>query len=273
MKKKILITGSTDGIGKLAAFKLAQQGHHLYLHGRDPKKLEVTISQIRKEASTKTVFGSVADLSNLAEVKSYAEKTAFELHNLDVLINNAGVFKTPRSTNGDNLDLRSTVNYLAPYLLTKALLPNLKKSQHPRIINLSSAAQAPVSLEALIGEEALSFQEAYAQSKLALTMWSFLLSNQEKDISVIAVNPGSLLNTKMVQEAYGHHWSSANKGANILCELAVSEEFEGISGRYFDNDKGDPRGAFSKAHPDAYDLKKIEDLVETTEQLFASLSL
>ncbi|MEO0570582.1 MAG: SDR family NAD(P)-dependent oxidoreductase [Bacteroidota bacterium] len=273
MKKHILITGSTDGIGKLAALKLAKDGHQLYLHGRDPKKLEATIAEIRKEANTKTVFGSVADFSNLIEVRSFAEKTAFELEKIDVLINNAGVFKTAPSTSKGNTDLRLVVNYLAPYVLTNMLLPLLKKANNPRLINLSSAAQAPVSMEALTGEVTLSVQDAYAQSKLALTMWSFELAKKESGVSVIAVNPGSLLNTKMVKEAYGHYWSSADKGATILCNLATSEEFDGTSGRYFDNDKGDPRGHFADAHPDAYNTKKIEDLLETTEQLLSRLSL
>ena len=270
--KNILITGSTDGIGKLAALRLAKEGHKLYLHGRDPKKLEATIAEIRKEADSKTVFGSVADFSNLSSVTSFSEKTACELEQLGVLINNAGVFKTPQLTNQDNLDLRFTVNYLAPYILTKGILPILKRSPESRIINLSSAAQAPVSLNALIGEETLSVQEAYAQSKLALTMWSFELAKKEKDIAIIAVNPGSLLNTKMVKEAYGHHWSSASKGATILYDLATAGEFMGVSGRYFDNDQGDPKGEFAEAHPDAYNTKKIDDLLATTEQLLSRLS-
>jgi len=271
--KSILITGSTDGIGKLAALRLAKDGHQLYLHGRNPKKLEATVAEIRKTADTKTVFGAVADFSNLKEVRAFAEKTAFELQELDVLINNAGVFKTFQSTNHDGLDLHFTVNYLAPYLLTNILLPVLKKSKRPRIINLSSAAQTSVSLKSLVGEERLSAQEAYAQSKLALTLWSFQMAMEEKDISVIPVNPGSLLNTKMVKEAYGHHWSSAEKGSTILYDLATSQEFEGISGQYFDNDKGDPRGMFSKAHPDAYSPEKAKELVETTQLLLSNLQL
>ncbi|RNC92733.1 MAG: SDR family NAD(P)-dependent oxidoreductase [Allomuricauda sp.] len=271
MKKNILITGSTDGIGKLAALILAKRGHQLYLHGRNAAKLEATLAEIRNQANTDTVLGFVADFSNLKEVRKFADTIAAEVPKLDVVINNAGVFKSSILKNDLGLDLRFTVNYLAPYLLTKYTLPVLKKAAAPRIINLSSAAQASVSLEALIGEENLSVQEAYAQSKLALTQWSFDLAKNEKDISVIAVNPGSLLNTKMVQEAYGHHWSSAAKGANILVDLAVADEFEGKSGLYFDNDKGDPRGVFAEAHPDAYDTKKIKALIETTNGLEASL--
>ena len=98
-------------------------------------------------------------------------------------------------------------------------------------------------------------------------MWSFHLAKKLPNIAVIAVNPGSLLNTNMVKEAYGRFWSSADKGGNILYDLAVSEEYKGVTGKYFDNDKGDPKGAFGRAHVDAYDEEKIEKLIETTEMM------
>ncbi|NKI31810.1 SDR family NAD(P)-dependent oxidoreductase [Croceivirga thetidis] len=268
--KSILITGSTDGIGKLAAKKLAREGHQIYIHGRNKEKIEGTIDEIRKESGSMKVFGAQADLSNLKKVKAFAEKTAFQLSKLDVLINNAGVFKTPHPHNIGELDIRFKVNYLAPYVLTREMLPLLKKSANSRIINLSSAAQAAVSTDALQGTISLTQQESYAQSKLALTTWSFDLAKKFKDVSVIAVNPGSLLNTKMVKEAYGNHWSPADKGANILFDLAVSPEFEGESGKYFDNDKGDPRGRFAEAHPDAYSEAKIEGLLKTTELVLSN---
>ncbi|MEM1337932.1 MAG: SDR family NAD(P)-dependent oxidoreductase [Bacteroidota bacterium] len=267
MKKYILITGSTDGIGKLAALQLAKEGHYLYLHGRDPKKLETVIREIRKEAHTKTVYGTVADFSALSQVQKMGNYTAMELSHIDVLINNAGVFKSARSHNAAGLDLRFTVNYLAPYLLTNIILPLLKRATRPRVINLSSAAQSPVDLAVLEGRKTLVFNETYAQSKLALTMWSVHLAEKHQELGVIAVNPGSLLNTKMVQDAYGQYWSSASKGSTILYDLAVSDEFEGVSGAYFDNDKGDPRGYLSRAHSDAYDPNKIQDLIHTTDRI------
>lgn len=185
------------------------------------------------------------------------------LSKVDVLINNAGVFKSSINRNANNLDIRFAVNLFAPYLLTQQLLPLLKNSSSPRVINLSSAAQSPVEVDALEGEKNLSTQEAYAQSKLALTMWSFYLARKYDYLNVIAVNPGSLLNTRMVQEAYGQYWSPADKGADILHELALSKNYESSSGKYFDNDKG----GFAKAHSDAYDVQKIKVLIETINQI------
>ncbi|MEL6484571.1 MAG: SDR family NAD(P)-dependent oxidoreductase, partial [Bacteroidota bacterium] len=178
-------------------------------------------------------------------------------------INNAGVFKSKIAQNADNLDIRFAVNLFAPYLLTQKVLPLLKNSDAPRVINLSSAAQSAVELDALEGKKSLSTQEAYAQSKLALTMWSFYLAKQYDFLNVIAVNPGSLLNTRMVQEAYGQSWSPADKGAKILHQLALSKEYESSSGKYFDND----RGVFAQAHADAYDAQKIEGLVQTMNKI------
>lgn len=269
--KHILITGSTDGIGKLAAIQLAQQNHHVYLHGRNTSKLESTVFEIKEISANSNIKGFLADFSNLTSVKQMAEEIQREVPRLDVLINNAGAFKTSHPITETGIDVRLMVNYLAPYLLTKELLWLLQKGNQTRIVNLSSAAQSAVFLEALEGNLDLNSQQAYAQSKLALTMWSFDLAKKLSNTSVIAVNPGSLLNTKMVQEAYGQHWSSADKGSSLLFDLAVSQKYEGITGKYFDNDLGDPRGRFGKAHPDAYDQKKIDDLISITENIMQRL--
>lgn len=263
--KTILITGSTDGIGKLCASKLAKDQHQILLHGRNPEKLNKTVNEIKATSSNDNVSGFVADLSDFGSLQTMVVNLSNTFSKIDVLINNAGVFNSPVQQNQDNLDLRFAVNYFAPYLLTNALLPLLKKSSAPRVLNLSSAAQSNVSKEALAGRQTLSMQEAYAQSKLALTMWSFYLAQNNDFLNVIAVNPGSLLNTKMVQEAYGHHWSSADKGANILYELAISENFSKSSGKYFDNDKG----SFSNAHQDAYNQEKIQQLIFETNKILS----
>jgi len=261
--KTIFITGSTDGVGKLTATKLAKSGHQILLHGRNAEKLKNTISEIKEKTNNDKVSGFVSDFSDFDSVKKMIVEISNEFPSIDVLINNAGVLNSPIEQNQNNLDMRFAVNYFAPYLLTNGLLPILKNSNSPRIVNLSSAAQLTVSIEALQGKESISSQAAYAQSKLALTMWSFAFAKANPKIVTIAVNPGSLLNTKMVQEAYGQFWSSADKGADILYELAISEKHIESNGKYFDNDKG----TFSNAHNDAYNQEKINQLISETEKI------
>lgn len=261
--KTILITGSTDGIGKLAAEKLAKEGHEILLHGRNLQKLENTISELKASSNNENIRGYIGDLSDFRSIENMITELSETTAKVDVLINNAGVFNSSIQTNQKGLDLRFMVNYLTPYILTQGVIPLLKNSVSPRVINLSSAAQSSVDLKALSGESIISNQMAYAQSNLALTMWSFAFAKTNPEITTIAVNPGSLLNTNMVKEAYGYHWSSADKGANILYDLVLSDDHRDRSGMYFDNDKG----SYSEAHPDAYDATKIDELINTTQQI------
>ncbi|WP_282031413.1 SDR family NAD(P)-dependent oxidoreductase [Winogradskyella eximia] len=267
MSKTIIITGSTDGIGKLTALSLAEKGHTVYVHGRNEAKVDAVVLEIKTTTNNQNIYGLVADFSDLEAVSKLAVQIKKDIPKIDILINNAGIFKTKDVQNKNGLDIRMVVNYLAPYVMTNAILENIKQSEAPRIINLSSAAQAPVSEAVLIGKEQDSENSTYAQSKLALTMWSFNLAKQEPKITVIAVNPGSLLNTKMANEAYGQHWSPAGKGVDILLDLALSDDYKNDSGKYFDNDKGDPKGYFAPAHPDAYDVSKITNLLDVTSKL------
>ncbi len=267
MNKTILITGSTDGIGKLAAIKLAQDGHQIYLHGRNSDKLTRVIAELKTITGNQSIDGFVSDFSSLTQVKIMADNINNKLSKIDILINNAGVFKSTESQTEDGIDVRIVVNYYASYLLTTLLIDKLKASNQSKIINLSSAAQSSVSMGLLDGSLTVSDQEAYAQSKLSLLMWSYHLAKQEPSIAVVALNPGSLLDTNMVREAYGKSWSSADKGADIIYDLAITHLSEDIDGKYFDNDKGD----FGLAHPDASDDMKISTLINYTKSQIEKL--
>jgi len=130
MHKTILITGSTDGIGKLAAIKLAKDGHEIYIHGRNAEKLSSVIAEIKGLSNNEKVKGFVADFSDLDATKKMAEQINLDVSKIDVLINNAGVFKSPVNQTQDGFDIRFVVNYFAPYLLTKELLPLLQKGMY-----------------------------------------------------------------------------------------------------------------------------------------------
>ncbi len=264
MQKTVLITGSTDGIGLETAKMLIAMGHHVLLHGRNPTKLV----NAEKMLSALPGFGRVeshkADLSRMADVEVLATAVAEKHTKLDVLINNAGIY-APGSITEDGLDVRFAVNTITPYLLTQRLLPLLGASG--RIVNVSSAAQSPVDPKALAGKASLPDGAAYAQSKLALTMWSrsLALSLDQNGPAIIAVNPGSMLGSKMVKEAFGVAGGDIAIGAGILCRAALDDEFDTSSGQYFDNDLG----RFAPLHPDALDPEKSKEIVRVIETVLA----
>ena len=265
MSKTVLITGSTDGIGLETAKALAGSGHHVLLHGRNPAKLEQAETTLAALNGGGRIERYTADLSRMAEVEALAKAVSDEHEGLDVLINNAGIFKTPNAVTEDGLDVRFAVNTIAPYLLTKRLLPLLGASG--RVVNLSSAAQAPVDPGALAGRTRLADMPAYAESKLALTMWSRTMAQSlgPDGAVVVAVNPGSLLGSKMVKEGFSVAGGDLSIGADILVRAAVDDDFASASGRYFDNDKGQ----FASPHPDALDPAKCEEIVSTIEAVLA----
>ncbi len=268
MQKIILITGSTDGIGLVTAKQLYSMGHHVLLHGRNPAKLEDAQKTLSGLAANGRVESYMADLTNMDNVAALAQTITDEHGKLDVLINNAGILKTSNPITDSGFDVRFVVNTIAPYLLTQRLLPLLGASG--RVINLSSAAQASVNPKALTGQVRLSDMDAYSQSKLAITMWSRMLADKlNNGPAVIAVNPGSLLASKMVKEGFGIAGNDISIGADILIRAALSDEFKTASGKYFDNDSG----RFASPHPDALNQEKSKEVVQTIEAVLAELTI
>lgn len=265
MPKTILITGATDGIGLATAITLASAGHHVLLHGRNLKKLEDAKHVVANAAPNVPVRVFVADLSRLSEVEDFADRILAVNLQLDVLINNAGVYNARETVTAAGLDVRFVVNTIAPYMLTCRLMPVIRSTG--RVINVSSAAQSPVDLDALRGFRHIADGAAYAQSKLALTMWSRHMAQSvvPDGPDIIAVNPGSMLGSKMVKQAFGVAGEDIQIGADILCRLAIDDAFSDASGKYFDND----RGRFSSPHADATDAVKSEKIVQAIEQILA----
>lgn len=269
MQKTILITGSTDGIGLATAKQIASLGHHVLLHGRSPSKLADAERMVSQVAGRGRIECYQADLSDLDAVEALAKALAKKHQHLDVVINNAGVFRVPTPITKDGLDARFVVNTLAPYLLTQRLLPLM--DSNGRVVNLSSAAQSPVNTDALAGRVQIGEDfAAYAQSKLALTIWSraMAFSLEDNSPSIIAVNPGSMLGSKMVQEGFGVAGGDIGIGADILTRAALSDEFAEANGKYFDNDSHQ----FTSPHMEALNHEKVKKVIRVMESVLSELT-
>ena len=259
--KTILITGSTDGIGRGAAQTLAGEGHRVLLHGRSVDKLEAAKAQIVAALPDASIATYRADLVSPEEVVAMAKAVASENERIDALLNNAGVVHAQPATGPTGHDIRYLVNTFAPIILTRHLMDHL--APEARVVSTSSAAQASIVPAHLTGAEPIADAfNAYSQSKLALTMWSRRMAAQHpQGPSFYAVNPGSMLATKMVTQGFGIEGNDPGKGVRILTEGAVGARFEGHSGDYFDNDAGD----WGPPHADALSEAKCDAVLALIE--------
>lgn len=253
-QQTILITGATDGLGKATARELAARGARLILHGRNSEKLEESRREIAEATGNRDIHGYLADLSELTQVRHLTTELTAEIAQLDMLINNAGIGggtlkQARRELSAEGFELRFAVNYLAPFLLTRLLLPLLKASAPARIVNVASIGQAPLDFDDLMLEQDYEPFRAYRQSKLAMIMWTFDLAAELEGTGVTAncLHPATLMDTKMVFEWFGHTQSRVRDGVEALLNLATSPAFDDVSGVYYD------RLEKSRANPQAYD--------------------
>jgi NAD(P)-dependent dehydrogenase (short-subunit alcohol dehydrogenase family) len=264
----VLVTGATDGLGKALAAELAGAGATVLLHGRDHERGERTLAELRAQTGSETLRWYRADLSSLAEVHSLAAQVAAEHERLDVLVNNAGIGTNlpgdgHRMQSADGHELRFAVNYLAPFLLTRLLQPLLVGSAPARIVNISSAGQAPIDFDDVMLERGYNGVQAYCQSKLALVMLTFDLAEKLGEYGVTAncLHPGTYMPTKMVFAAGVTPHDSLETGVRATARLVTAPELADVSGRYFD------RLAEARGHRQAYDAEARRRLRELSEHL------
>jgi NAD(P)-dependent dehydrogenase (short-subunit alcohol dehydrogenase family) len=264
---KILVTGATDGLGKRVAFELAGRGATVLIHGRDRERLEATIEEAREETGSEKLGSYLADLSSLGEVRALAEQVLTQQDRLDVLVNNAGVIAGERRQSEDGYELTFAVNYLAHFLLTRLLVPLLRDSAPARVVNVASAGQSPIDFDDVMLERGYDPMRAYTQSKLAQVMFTFELAERLRDsgVTVNALHPASLMDTRMVLETFGRSMSTVEEGAEATVRLATSPELEGITGRYFDGTRE------GRANSQAYDEEARNRLWTLSEELCGRL--
>jgi NAD(P)-dependent dehydrogenase (short-subunit alcohol dehydrogenase family) len=250
-EQRILVTGSTDGLGRGVAADLARRGAAVLVHGRDPDKVEDAAREVGAEA------GLVADLADLAQVRGLAEDAG----ELDTLVNNAGVIEPERRESADGYELTLAVNHLSHFLLTELVLPRMREPA--RIVNVSSIGQAPLDWEDLMLERRYDGYTAYSKSKLAQVLFTVELAERlrGRDVTVNALHPATLMNTKMVLGNLGRARSSVEEGVEAVVRLVADPRLDGVSGRFFDGTRE------SAAHEQAYDAGARRRLWEESERL------
>lgn len=239
-QQTILITGATDGLGRALAAELAMAGATVLLHGRDEARGLETVEQIRAATDNERLHWLRADLASLDEVHGLADQVIAEYFDLHALVNNAGIGTTlpgdgQRMESRDGYELRFAVNYLAGYVLTRLLTPLLNRSAPARIVNVSSAGQAPIDFGDVMLERHYDGVQAYGQSKLAQVMFTFDLAD-ELDSSRVTANclhPGTFMPTKIVRATGVAPVTPLEDGVQATLRLVADPQLDGVSGRYF----------------------------------------
>jgi NAD(P)-dependent dehydrogenase (short-subunit alcohol dehydrogenase family) len=210
----------------------------------------------------------LADFSSLDEVRAMAHEVEAENHRLHVLINNAGVGSgkpagTTRQESADGYELRFAVNHLAGFVLTLRLLPLLRRSAPARIVNVASAGQYPIDFDDVMLERSYDGTRAYRQSKLAQIMFGFDLAGRlpADEVTVNSLHPATFMPTKIVLEQHGHSVDTLEEGLAATLRLAVGDDVDGVSGRYFNRQE--------EAHADeqAYDAEARRRLWDLSAEL------
>jgi NAD(P)-dependent dehydrogenase (short-subunit alcohol dehydrogenase family) len=256
-----LVTGSTSGLGREVAIRLASDGWHVIVHGRSVERGEEVVAAIQSEGAGSARFLR-ADFASFAEVRALAETILSDYDRLDVLVNNAGFGSSPdeRLVSDDGHEFRFQVNYLSPFLLTHMLRPLVVASAPSRIVNVSSLAQQPIDFDDVMIEKGFSGGRAYGQSKLAQVLHTFDLHEELADegVTVSALHPATYMPTGMVRRAGVEPRATIDEGADAVMQLIVGD-IEG--GQFF-------RGLEpARAHGQAYDLDARARLRRLSEEL------
>jgi NAD(P)-dependent dehydrogenase (short-subunit alcohol dehydrogenase family) len=269
----VLVTGATDGLGRNLATELAGRGATVLVHGRDPERGERTVDAIRRESGNERVHLRLADFAELRQVQALAEEVERAHPELHVLINNAGIGSglpesRERQESRDGYELRFAVNYLAGFLLTQRLIPMLERNAPARVVNVASLGQHPIDFDDPMLTRGYSGSRAYGQSKLAQIMHAIEISERvpADRLSANSLHPATYMPTKMVLEEVGHSVDTVESGTAATLRLAIGEQLEGVSGRFFDRERE------AAAQPQAYDPEARRRLWELSERLIQGRS-
>lgn len=240
MARVVLVTGSTDGIGRQTAAELAARGFRVVVHGRNKPKVDRALAELRSQWPNADFAGVAFDLGVLASVRRGAEAVLALAPELHVLVNNAGIFANERVVTADGIEATLAVNFVGPFLLTELLMPRLLDSataMASRVINVSSIAHTRGRMEMgnLQLERDWTGYAAYAQSKLANVMHAIGIAARQDPAKLVAysLHPG-VIATKLLRLGFGPvRADSVDAGARTSVMLASADSVDAPSGSYF----------------------------------------
>ncbi len=260
----ILITGSTDGIGRQAALELAARGFTVFVHGRSLSRVKNVVEEIRTATGNKNVELLVADFSSQRQVRDLAAEVSNRCDTLHVLINNAGIFMNERQETVDGLEMTFAVNHLAPFLLTNLLLGLLRKSAPARVVTVSSMVhtRGRIDFDDLQAEKRFAGYDAYALSKLGNILFTYELAERLRGTGVTAncLHPG-VIGTKLLRAAFNMNGANPADGAETMIYLASSPDVERVTGKYFQENRE------TASAPPTYVVALRKEFWEISEQL------
>jgi NAD(P)-dependent dehydrogenase (short-subunit alcohol dehydrogenase family) len=252
--KTVLITGSTDGVGRYVAKQLVAEGANVLIHGRDEGRAKALVDEIVRDGYAAPRFYQ-ADLASLAGARELARAVIADHKRLDVFVSNAGIGSrsggAERQQSADGHELRFAVNYLSGFLLAYQLLPLLKAAAPSRIVNVASLGQHPIDFDDVMITRNYSGGRAYAQSKLAQIMFTIDLAEELKGtgVTVNALHPATYMNTTMVRAGGITPVSTVEEGGTAILHLVEGDDVAGKTGLFFNGLHQ------AQANPQAYDAK------------------
>lgn len=258
----VLITGATSGLGRYLARELAGSGWRVLAHGRGPERVEQLAEELGEGARP-----YVADMASLAQVRTLAQRVREDVPHLDVLVNNAGIGfgapDSPRQVSQDGHELRFAVNYLAPVLLARQLVPLLTASAPSRVVNVGSIGQVAFDPHDAEFEHGYNGVDAYRRAKLALAAFTFDLADELADakVTVNCLHPATFMNTAMVTEGGVEPMSTVEEGGAATMRLITDPALDGVTGQFFNGLSA------SRALPEAYDGRFRRELREVTGRM------
>ncbi|MCK4968567.1 MAG: SDR family oxidoreductase [Candidatus Aenigmarchaeota archaeon] len=266
--KVVLITGATSGIGKETAIAISKMGATVIFLARDKKRAEITKKEIINLTKNRNVDYILCDLASFNSIKNFVKIFKSKYKRLDVLVNNAGIWNKDRKLSKDDVEETFAVNYLALFLLTTLLLDLIKKSKQSRIVNVTSGLhRGTINFDDVEFEKSYSGMNAYSQSKLAVILFTRLLSKKLEGtgVTVNCVHPG-LVATNLARNSgaisksfFKMFGKTPKKGAETSIYVATSPDVENVTGEYFTNSK------ISKTTDYAHDMDVAERLWKLSE--------